>query len=155
MAQGRFRGPPRGGGRAQAPFCQSKLQSFAQVWVYRAVGNFYLKYSWEYFMRKNMHNIFLYCGQPEYFRQFLISVVCWAGPTGRELPITYSHFWGSHNTLGKKYALHIQDIQAPPIYHVCDNFRPHGTLRNGKGECLSPWNQKKHLWGNYGSSGQS
>ena len=35
---------------------------------YRAVGNYYLKYSWECFMRKNMHNIFLYCGQPEYFR---------------------------------------------------------------------------------------
>ena len=35
---------------------------------YHAVGNYYLKYSWEYFMQKFMHNIFLYCGQPEYFR---------------------------------------------------------------------------------------
>ena len=26
------------------------------------------KYSWEYFMQRNMHNIFLCCGQPEYFR---------------------------------------------------------------------------------------
>ena len=41
--------------------------------------------------------------------------------------LTYSRLWGSQNTLGKKYALHIRDIQAPPINHVCDNFRPHGT----------------------------
>ena len=54
------------------------------VTCYHAVGNYYLKYSWECFMQTIMHNIFLYCGQPEYFRQF--SVVCWAGPTGRELP---------------------------------------------------------------------
>ena len=35
---------------------------------YHAVGNYYLKYSWEYFMQKIMHNIVLYCGQSEYFR---------------------------------------------------------------------------------------
>ena len=45
--------------------------------------------------------------------------------------LTYSHIWGSQNTLGKKYALHIQDIQALQINHVCDNFRPHGTSRDG------------------------
>ena len=47
-----------------------KLSLFAIDWGgdYRAVGNHYLKYSWEYFVRKNMHDIFLDCGQPEYFR---------------------------------------------------------------------------------------
>ena len=36
--------------------------------AYHAVGNYYLKYSWECLMQKIVHNIFLYCGQPEYFR---------------------------------------------------------------------------------------
>ena len=36
--------------------------------VYHAVGNYYLKYSWEYSKQQNMHYIFLYCGQPKYFR---------------------------------------------------------------------------------------
>ena len=40
--------------------------------------------------------------------------------------LTYSHIRGSQNTLGKKYALHIRDVQALRINHVCDNFRPHG-----------------------------
>ena len=38
-----------------------------ELWWHHAVGNHYVKYSWEYFMRKIMHYIFLYCGQPEYF----------------------------------------------------------------------------------------
>ena len=62
-------------------------------------------------MRKNMHNIFLYCGQPEYFRQFLLFVG--QDQLGEDC-LTYSHIWESQNTLGKKYALHIQDILAPP-----------------------------------------
>ena len=33
---------------------------------------------------------------------------------------------GLQNTLGNKYALHIRDLQAPPIDHVCQTFRPHG-----------------------------
>ena len=42
--------------------------------------------------------------------------------------LTYSHIWGPKNTLGRKYALHIRNIHAPQINHVCDNFRPHGRV---------------------------
>ena len=42
--------------------------------------------------------------------------------------LTYSEIWESQNTLGKKYALHIRDIQALQINHVCEHFRPHGTV---------------------------
>ena len=81
-----------------------------------AVGNYYLKYSWEFFMRKNMHNIFLY----------VISVVCWVGPTGRGY-LTYSHIWGSRNTLGKNMHYIFRIFKPLQINHVCDNFHPHGT----------------------------
>ena len=36
--------------------------------MYHTVGVYYLKHSWEYLLQEIMHNISLYCGQPEYFR---------------------------------------------------------------------------------------
>ena len=74
---------------------------------YHAVWNYYLKYSWEYFMHKKMHDMLLYCGQPAY-----LGIFSTQDQLGENY-LTYSHIWGSQNTLGKKYALHIQDIQAP------------------------------------------
>ena len=50
-------------------------------------------------MLTNIHNIFLYAGQPECFRYFCW-VLFWAGQTGRELPNILPN-WGSQNTLGK------------------------------------------------------
>ena len=41
--------------------------------TYHAVGNYYLKYSWGYFMQKKLHYIFLYSGHPEFFRHFLFA----------------------------------------------------------------------------------
>ena len=58
---------------------------------YHAVGDYYLKHSWECFMQLKMHNIVPYCGQPKHFRY--CSVVCWAGPTGRQLPSIFPN-WG-------------------------------------------------------------
>ena len=56
--------------------------------------------------------------------------VCWAGTTGKELPNHSNVFrdQGSQNesTLGKKYALHVWDFQAPSN-KSCQNFRPHGV----------------------------
>ena len=52
---------------------------------------------------KNMHNIFLYCGQPEYLGNFLLFVG--QGQLGENY-LSYSHIWGSQ--------LHIWDIQTPP-----------------------------------------
>ena len=39
-----------------------------------------------------MHNIFLYCGQPEYFRHFLLFV---GQDKLGENYLTYSRIWGS------------------------------------------------------------
>ena len=36
----------------------------------------------------------------------------------------YSHVWGSQNTLGNKYALHLRDIQAPPNKSCMPKFPP-------------------------------
>ena len=48
---------------------------------------------------------------PNYLRNFLL----FAGQDQLgENYLTYSQIWGAKNTLGKKYALHIRDIQAPP-----------------------------------------
>ena len=92
--------------------------------VPHAVENDYLKYSWEYFVQKNIHNIFISCGRPGYFRKFYVA--CWAGQTGRELPNIFPYL-GSQNTLGKENAFLIFGIFRPlQINHVCDNFRPHG-----------------------------
>ena len=68
---------------------------------------------------KRTHNIFLFSGRPEYFRQFS---VCWEAQTGR-ICLTYSDIWGSWNTLGKK-CLHIRDIQAPPNKSCIRQFPP-------------------------------
>ena len=38
--------------------------------------------------------------------------------------LTYSHTWGSKNTLGKKNALHIRDIQTPPNKSCMRQFSP-------------------------------
>ena len=93
---------------------------------YRAVGNYYLRYTWEYFMRKNMHNIFLYCGQPEYFRQFLLFVG--QDQLGEDY-LTYCHIWGSQNTLGKNMHYIFRIFRPLQINHVCDNFHPHGIAK--------------------------
>ena len=42
------------------------------VYMYHAVGNDYLNNFWEYFIQKELQNIFLYSGRPEYFRQFSV-----------------------------------------------------------------------------------
>ena len=77
----------------------------------------------------NMHNIFPCCGQPEYFRLF--AVVCWAGPTGRELPNIFPYL-GSKNALGEQLHYIFGIFRPLQINHVCDNFRPHGSSRKPK-----------------------
>ena len=56
------------------------------------------------------HNIFLYSGRLEYFRQFS---GCWGSTDWERICLTYSDIWGSWNTFCKN-ALHIRDIQATP-----------------------------------------
>ena len=90
---------------------------------YHAVGNHYLKYSWEYFMKQKCITYSFIVDSPNILGNF--SVVCWAEPTGRELPNIFPY-------LGKT-ALHIRDIQALQINHVCDNFRPHGMGKRSAG----------------------
>ena len=77
------------------------------------VGNYYMKYCWEYFMKKKMHNIFLlYLWTTRIFLgNFLLFVG--QGELGENY-LTYSHIWGPQNAWGKKCALHIRDIQALP-----------------------------------------
>ena len=75
-------------------------------------------------MPKIMHNIFLYCGQPKYFRYF--SAVCWAEPTGRELPNMFPYL-GVPEYLGQTKRHYIFGILQPlQVNHVRDNFRLHG-----------------------------
>ena len=62
-------------------------------------------------MRKNIHITYSFIvDNPNILGQFLLFVG--QDQLGEDYLI-YSHIWGSHNTLGKKYALHIQEIQAP------------------------------------------
>ena len=53
--------------------------------------------------------------------------------------LTYSHIGGFQNTLGSKYALHIQDIQAPPKKSCMRSFPPawiaHGIGKQ-EGNCV-------------------
>ena len=58
---------------------------------------------------------------------------CWAAPTGRKLR-NIVWYLGSQNALGKKYALHIRDVQAPPNKSCMSEFRQYGSL-----ELWSPW----------------
>ena len=39
---------------------ESTLVRQTKMLSYHVVGNYYLKYSWEYFMQNKLHNIFLY-----------------------------------------------------------------------------------------------
>ena len=68
---------------------------------------------------KKLHNIFLYCGQPEYFLgNFLLFVG--QSPPGENY-LTYSHIWASQNTLGKKMHYIFGTFRPLQINHVCDN----------------------------------
>ena len=66
---------------------------------YHAIGNYYLKFSWECSMQTNIQNIFLYCGQPNILGNFLLFV---GQSQLGENYLIYSHIWGPQNTLGKK-----------------------------------------------------
>ena len=77
-------------------------------------------------MQKHMHNIFLDCERPEYFWQF--SVVCWAGPTGREFPNIFQYLGGSKNSRDRNIHYMFGIFRPLQINHVCAHFRPHGKL---------------------------
>ena len=79
---------------------------------YHAVGNYYLKYSWEYSMHKKIcitHSFIV--ENPNILGNFLLFV---GQDQLGENCLTYSGIWASQNTIGKKYALHIREIQATP-----------------------------------------
>ena len=89
---------------------------------YHAVGNYYLKYPWEYFMQTNMHNKFpLIVDNPNILGRFLF--LCWAEPPGRELPNIFSYL-GVPEYFRKKSALHVRDIPAPPNKSCMRQFLP-------------------------------
>ena len=62
----------------------------------------------EVFLGYSMRKFLLFVGQDQLGEDYL----------------TYSHIWGSQNTLSKEYALHIQDIQAPPNKSCMRKFSP-------------------------------
>ena len=86
-------------GRPREPPVASLHSSRQLLRKCHAVGKHYLKYSWEYFMQTNIHNIFLYCGHPNILGNFRVFVL--QNQLGENY-LTYSHIWGPQNTLGKK-----------------------------------------------------
>ena len=90
--------------------------------MYHAVGNYYLKYSWEYFMQNKYAQTYSFIvDNPNTLGNF--SVVCWAEPTGRELPNTFPYL-GVPEYFRQKNALHIWDIPAPPNKSCMRRFPP-------------------------------
>ena len=76
-------------------------------------------------MQKKMHNIFLYCGQLIILGNFLL----FAGQDQLgEGYLTYSHIWGSTNTLGKNMHYTFMIFRLLQIDHVCEYFHPHGKF---------------------------
>ena len=58
----------------------------------------------------------------KYFMQFLLFV---GQHQLGENYLTYSHLWGSQNTLGKNMHYILRIVSPLRIDHVRDNFRPH------------------------------
>ena len=46
-----------------------------------------------------------------------------------EIYLTYSHIWGSQNSLGKKMHYIFGILRPLQINHVCENFHPHGSVQ--------------------------
>ena len=68
--------------------------------------------SWEYSMRKKCIIYSFIVDNPNISDNFWF---VGQDPLGEDY-LTHSHILGSQNTFGKKYALHIQDIQALHIF---------------------------------------
>ena len=88
---------------------------------YHAVGNYYLKYSWEYSMQIKLHYIFLYSGRPGYFRHFLFAEK--HGP-GQNLPNRFRYL-GSRNALGKK-------MHYSPLPNISTSSSPENAIRGSQ-----------------------
>ena len=83
-----------------------------------------------------MHNIFLCCGALDVSGAFLLLAV--RGRLGGKY-LACSRVWGSKNTLGIKYALHVRAVRAPPnTFQGCENgvFGKRGFVQEAVNQCL-------------------
>ena len=94
-------------------------------WIFElpCVGNHYLKYSWEYFGQKICIKFTFIVDNPNILGNFLLFV---GQDQLGENCLTYSHIWGSQNTLGKDMRYIFGIFRPLQINHVCENSRPHG-----------------------------
>ena len=79
------------------------LSANTDCYEYHAVGNYYLKHSWEYHMQKKNITYSFIVDNPNILGNFLLFVG--QNQLGDNY-LMYSHIWGSQNTLGKKCITH-------------------------------------------------
>ena len=79
---------------------------------------------------ENMHDIFLYCGQPESFSYFFL-LFAGQDQLGENYLTYFFHIWGSRILWVKNMHYIFGTFQVPPINHVCDKFPPIRRLPKG------------------------